>query len=322
MNYKVGGIGMIKLLKGLFICLLSVTALSSCETNIRYTVTKQEWDAAVIQSNYTIDYYENDELLFSSKYTENVLELEGSYILFEGDKQYAIDYSEEYGWVASDVTGMEFEKGALLSGCEYEAFKYDKESKSYVYTEEDVVYDIKFENGSPVSFTCTFLDTSTTPATNNVIHKVYSNVGTTTITLPEYIYASDIEKTIDRTVDEDTWNSFKGLQNYSLSYIILAVGIFEVYSVQITEYAILFEDDIYVFEDEKTYLLKENKSSWVATEVENFNPFKSEQVLLDGLNYTDFTYDEETKSYIYSKDNDTVIYTVTFKNDVLVYYSI
>ena len=92
--------------------------------------------------------------------------------------------------------------------------------------------------------------------------------------------------------------------------------------LELKGYCILFEDDIYVFEDEKTYLLKENESSWVATEVENFNPFRSEQVLLDDLNYTDFTYDEETKSYIYSKDNDTVIYRVTFKNDVLVYYSI
>ena len=92
--------------------------------------------------------------------------------------------------------------------------------------------------------------------------------------------------------------------------------------LELKGYCILFEDDIFVFEDEKTYLLKENESSWVATEVENFNTFKSEQVLLDDLNYTDFTYNEETKSYIYSKDNDTVIYTVTFKNDVLVYSSI
>ena len=78
-----------------------------------YNRPKEEWDYI---DEELLENYEDEVLVrgFISE-DENVLELEGSYILFEGDKQYAIDYSEEYGWVASDVTGMEFEKGALFA---------------------------------------------------------------------------------------------------------------------------------------------------------------------------------------------------------------
>ena len=77
--------------KGLIVCLLSICTLASCDSDKKYTVTEEEWNALIGTQNYTAEYYLDGELKMIEKYTEDVLQMDDKYVIFVGDKQYFID---------------------------------------------------------------------------------------------------------------------------------------------------------------------------------------------------------------------------------------
>ena len=80
---------------------------------IRYTVTPEEWDALVLEENYTIERIENGETVTIQKYTDYALDVDGSVFMFIDDKIYEL-VEEEDGWFAYDCTYLEFSPSFLL----------------------------------------------------------------------------------------------------------------------------------------------------------------------------------------------------------------
>lgn len=305
-----------KLFKLAAVSLLSICTLTACDTHKQYMVTEEEWNALTNCENYTVDLYENGDFYSTQKYTEEYAQIGNSYIIFEEDAQFHVTELEEYGWVASEISSDYFDKGKVLQD-QYSDFEYNKETKSYVLSEEEYVIDIKFENGLPIVYTYTYIDNSTTPATTYEIKKTYRDINKTTITLPEFIYDYEIEDTITRTVDEETWNKYKDAPNYTLFYYVSNKDGAEKIEVSITENAVLFNDQLYVIENGTTYLLEEKDSKLIATEAELTNPWIYMDPLLSSLNYSDFTYNEQEKYYYYSKDDGNETYKVSFADGVL-----
>ena len=311
--------------KILAVGLLSVCTLTSCNPDKKYTVTEAEWKALAEIDNYTIEYYVNDELIFDEKYDGDAIQLGDSYVIFVGDKQYYVSEYKEYDYVATDCTYLEFNRGQLLAEYEYSDFEYDKESKSYVNiepTEEGCVHNIRFENGLPVSFTCTLVDNSTTPATVDVSLTLYKDIRTTTVTVPEFLYESEIDNPYVYTVDEETWNSFRNVTNYSSSYYVRKENFFETYEVEVDGNKILFDGKLYIYEDDKIYLLEEKDSKWVATEAELLDTWYFINWFFYSFDYNNFTYDEAEKEYRYSTNDGKTIYTVLFRDNELLGFDI
>jgi PBP1b-binding outer membrane lipoprotein LpoB len=98
--------------------LKSVTVYASKLTfddEVRYTVTQEEWNAWTTHKNFTIE-QSWDGYTVINKYTEEALQMEdGNIVLFLGDKQYQL-LETESGYVAYDVTVLEFANNGLLSG--------------------------------------------------------------------------------------------------------------------------------------------------------------------------------------------------------------
>ena len=62
------------------------------------------------------------------------------------------------------------------------------------------------------------------------------------------------------TVDEETWNSFRNVTNYSSYYYVGKENFFETYEVEVDGNKILFDGKLYIYEDDKIYLLEEKDS--------------------------------------------------------------
>ena len=311
--------------KILAVGLLSVCTLTSCNPDKKYTVTEAEWKALAEINNFTVEYYENDTLIVTEKYTEDTIQYGESYIIFEEDKQYFVSQYKDYGLVATDCTYLGYELGKLFVEYEYSDFEYDKESKTYVNSVpcKDGGFDsIKFENGLPVSATCTYIDESTTPATVDTYVSLYKDIRKTTITVPDFLYESELDNPYVYTVDEETWNSYRDVTNYDAYYYVDSDDLFETYIVSVDGNKMLFEDQLYIYEDGRTYLLEEKDSKWIATETELIDSWCFIDYFFSALDFSDFTYDEVRRQYRHSVNDGQITYTVFFLDGVLEGYNI
>ena len=265
---------------------------------IRYTVTPEEWDAAVVENNFTVERIEGGETVTIQKYTDYALDVDGSVFMFIDDKIYEL-VEEEDGWFAYDCTYLEFSPSFLLDGCDMADFEYDEIEQAYFYKYwEDYGYTIalRFENGLPVSMTLVDIEDE-----SNVIIRLFTNVGTTVIEIPEdYTIVEDDDPITLSPVTEEVWNSFVGETNFEYGIFISGIVDSEFYSeghnVKSTGNALVIDDVIYVLEDGKYYVLEETADGWIATETTL--PAFCFTSLLEGLHYNDYEFYAETGYYV------------------------
>ena len=264
------------------------------EPEIRYTVTEEEWEALVIEKNYTLERIENGESITVQKYTEDALEIDGEdIIVFIEDRQYELRETED-GWLAYDCTVLDFSHIGLLETFDFADFEYSETEKAYIYKYGDdygVDLTLRFENGLPVSLT---ILTDEEPDT--VAVRLMRDIGTTVINIPDY---EIFEEPIAPPVSEETWNSFAGLTNFTITNAIIGVVDSEFYmeahTILSTGDALMVDDITIVLVDNKYYRLEETADGWVASECE-LPPFCF-TTLFNGLNFNDFTYDETDGLY-------------------------
>jgi hypothetical protein len=288
------------------------------DDEVRYTVTEEEWNVWTTYKNYTIEQYYGDIEHFVIKYTDNAIEFEkGQIILFEGDKQYSISETEN-GYVASDATGLEFTQGELLGGgYVYDEFVYDEELGAYVLdlvAEMGMYWEVKFEDGIPVSVIYNEFEEN---GEIFAIISYYTNVGTTVIDIPEFVYEDELEDNTRRTVTEEEWNLNLNAGNYSGNIITLVEGEFLEYSYKCTNNAIEFAGMIVVFEGDKMYQLQELEGVWYAIEMDELGV---PTMVPQGLDFSDYEYDEERKMYVPKvKTGAELYYSFVFVDGALKY---
>ena len=294
---------------------------SNTEEEIRYTVTPEEWEAMIVEKNFTLERIENGETVTVQKYTEYALDVDGSLFVFIDDKTYQL-VEEEDGWFAYDCTYLELLHGGLLEECYMEDFEYDENEKVYVYKygeEMGCTLTIKFENGLPVNMTIVYFGES-----SDVVIRLMSNVGTTVIDLPEYELV--VEEPTSFPVTEEVWNSFAGETNFeyiiSMSDFALGEAYWESHTVRSIGSALVIDDVIYVLDGDQYYVLEETADGWIAFEAEL--PAFCFTSLLEGLNYNDFAFDERSGYYVTKEivENEPFAYVSFDKNGNLVYLSI
>jgi hypothetical protein len=288
------------------------------DDEVRYTVTEEEWNVWTTYKNYTIEQYYGDIEHFILKYTDNAIEFEnGKIILFEGDKQYSIEETEN-GYVAHDVTGLEFTQGELLGGgYVYDEFVYDEELGAYVLdlvAEMGMYWEVKFEDGIPVSVIYNEFEEN---GEIFAIISYYTNVGTTVIDIPEFVYEDELEDNTRYTATEEEWNMALNAGNYSGIIVTLDEGEFLEYSYKCTNNAIEFAGMIVVFEGDKMYQLQELEGVWYATETDELGV---PTMVPQGLDFSDYEYDEERKMYVPKvKTGAELYYSFVFVDGALKY---
>jgi hypothetical protein len=240
--------------------------------------------------------------------------------LYIEDKIYQL-VEEEDGWFAYDCTYLELWHLGLLETFDMIDFEYDESKEAYLYKyweEYGYKLELRFENGIHTSLTIIEVGNE-----SNVSVRYAHNVGTTVIEIPEdyTIVEDDYDYPVYSYVTEEVWNSFVGGTNFEYSIFMSNFDSSDFYSeahtVKSVGNAISVDDVIYVFEDGKYYVLEETDGGWIATESKL--PAFCLTSLLDGLNYNDFEFDEDTGFYIQKDAVENEPYSeVTFdENGVL-----
>jgi hypothetical protein len=244
-----------------------------------------------------------------NKYTECAIEFDnGTIVIIDGDKGYSLKEKDD-GYVIYKSMSMEYSHNGLLSGgYVYDEFVYNEEICAYeldLMDEMGAKWEVKFENGVPVSIVYTEVTVVDGVEKNNVMTKLYTNVGTTVINVPEYV----VEEEPRKTVTEEEWNIGVSLRNFAGDFIsVVDPDTFEIYmcSFKYTENAIELDGKIIVFEGDKKYMLEEIDGTWYATEWNEYD-FLATLIPTD-LDFNDFEYFESRELYIPKEATDSGIY--------------
>lgn len=174
--------------------LVQLYYIMDMESNIRYTVTEEEWNAAINLENYSTEYVTNitgEEVRTLYKFTKDGYRLNSDdkeeFYIFQEDTCYLLEkHGEEY--VASEA-GYAKDHNVLafwLHNLSLSDFTFDESIHAYVLTEISSGYEIKllveFENGVIVSMYTTLADETGVMFQDYLIY----SVGTTTIDFPQY----------------------------------------------------------------------------------------------------------------------------------------
>jgi hypothetical protein len=138
---------------------------------------------------------------------------------------------------------------------------------------------------------------------SDVIIRLFTNVGTTVIEIPEdyTIVKEEVEEPATPfPVTEEVWNSFVGKTTFDCVVFISGLVDSEFYSeahfVKSVGNALSIDGVIYVLEDGKYYVLEETADGWIATETTL--PAFCLTSLLEGLHYNDYEFYAETGYYV------------------------
>ena len=292
----------------------------------RYTITQEEWVAAINSSNFTITITTTDSAIRETVYliTEDAMEakLDGvseMYYTKVGEQFYTLYQPEEGGaWIAIEGGPEGSVSISRFVGISEDYFaeylKYNEASKSYIYEEDDEKVEFSFENGKLVKMT--------------LVEESYSyvieNAGTTTVTLPEYtIYQP---KT---TVTKEEFIAGFNPTNFTFTHrermIDMNGEVLESYTVTTlvdldskkAERKIDGITRVYAFSDgTKTYTVTDphQTGTWYCVEESSSINFET-YFTVEGLLYLDdlgalfdgLTYREETKSYFYQESEGNTV---------------
>ena len=294
----------------------TTTTTTNPPATVRYTVTEEEWNHWTTYPNYTIEQYYGDQYLIH-KYTEDALEFQdGKIILFIDDKQYSLEETDD-GYVAHDVTFMEFSHGGLLrGGYVYDEFTYNEELGAYVLdavAEEGMYWEVKFEDGIPVSI---LYKEYTNGVEALVVRSNYLNVGTTVIDIPEYVFEE--EDTTRYTVTEEEWNLNLSAGNYSGIITNFSEDAPTSIPYKCTSNAIEIDGNLMITEGDKTYMLQNAEGTWYAVELPEGSGIPT--MVPQGLNFSDYEYNEDYNIYLpKEKTGSELYYSFGFKDGVMSY---
>ena len=294
----------------------------------RYTITQEEWVAAINSSNFTFtgivgNEEDGQEIVYVVTEDSAEIKLDGTlamYYIQLNNKFYTISKLDETtGWVA-----VETEMGRWITVCDVigvdenvfvEYLKYNEASKSYVYEEDGNKAEFYFENGKLIKGTITNTELSSSIT--------IENAGTTTVTLPEYTVYQP--KT---TVTKEEFIAGFNPENFTFSFLVetsdpsgevLDVNMCSVlvdsytqsYEYRVdgvaTQYGIIVDESTYsIFKNEETGIwecLKESDPVDWDTELTVQGLWYLDDVggLFDGL-----TYREETESYFFEEDGYSI----------------
>lgn len=289
-----------KILRYCLVFILFITLLVGCgqsNNEKKYTITKEEWNALVGQCNYTVESKDNEGSIFYNyiqKYTEQAIDLNGTIVIFLEDKQYTLS-EEETGWIATDCTSLNFEKGCLLVNYNFEDFTYDESKNVYVSEIQDQNYwnEILFENGVLIKITTFIMKEDLNLENCHKIEKVFTNIGTTVIDIPEYTFAFEDSVT---TVTEETWNKYMNEYNFSIKPFLLDSNEMEK-NVQLSiEGAYYLRGKYYVLKDDKIYLLSETDNGWIGEEIDSFPGYHGS--LLRGISFSEVEFNQTDEAYV------------------------
>ena len=294
----------------------TTTTTTNPPETVRYTVTEEEWNYWTTYSNYTIEQYYGDQYILN-KYTENALEIQGgSIILFIDDKQYSLDETDD-GYVARDVTALDFSHGGLLrGGYVYDEFTYNEELGAYVLdliAEQGMIWEVRFEDGVPVKIVYKeYLDGVETL----LVISNYFNIGTTVINIPDYVFAE--EDTSRYTVTEEEWNLNLSAGNYAGNIASFPVEDSTTMTYKCTSNAIELDGNLIITEGDKTYLLQNVDGAWCAVELPEGSGVPT--MVPQGINFSDYEYYEKNGMYVPKEETGAELYySFGFKDGVLSY---
>ena len=182
--------------------LLSTLMLTSCDAvmellqqyisglvpEVRYTVTEEEWNAAVKMENYTVTSKNEDGTVDVYKFSKDgyISDTEygkRTYVFKDGNAYYLNQVGDS--WVA-DSFGIDARTHTplmLLDGLSFSNFTYDEARQAYVYAVEgEGELVVAFENGDMVKLAMIMAlgEKSLT------FEYVISDVGTTVVDIPQY----------------------------------------------------------------------------------------------------------------------------------------
>lgn len=304
----------IRLLLVCFVSICLALSLSSCVVieKARFTVTEEEWVALTKENNYTSESlveYEGQVNKTLQKYTSDVIEIDGYVVLFIDDKQYGLTETE-YGWIAQDVTSLDFWNVCLLEGKNFEDYTYNEYKLAYISEpdEETGTYEeLYFVNG--VLMKRAYVTPLEEFGTYYIYETYYKNIGSTMIDVPEYSFID--KRTL---ITEEQWNKYINVYNYSCDYYYDNYTAYDTQSS--TEGAWCYNGTYYVEIEKELFKLVEGESGYVALKVDTFPGLKGP--LLQGFSFDDVEYDEETAQYVTKKptEDGLIYYFIFFKGEL------
>ena len=252
------------------------------------------------------------------RYTPDAIEIDGYIILFIADKQYGLDEGEN-GFVANDVTMLDFWNGGLLEQANFEDYFYDENACVYVnnnYIEAGMRVEIRFENGMIISSTNTYTDEE-----NDWISQLlFTKIGTTTIEIPDFTFYYDLEVDPKYLVTEEIWNSYLCTTNFTATlYALIDVDYYE-HTVKSTGEAYEIDGNIIVSDSGKKYVLEETDGIFYAKEYDGI--YLPDCLMPESLSFSDFEFNKQGMSYVWENEDGTESYKVAFDNGVLCFVQI
>lgn len=210
-----------KIISLVLVVVMMVMALTSCNlvdkllgkesAETRYTITADEWEAAMGMKNYTMegtttqsatmgDEKQENVSTSISKYSENAEYYKSVdngnsneyYNIIKDGKSYRVNVLEDGSTSAYEY---EWETSAFGEGLDvaFEDLTYDEEKKAYIFNINDFVegtYEMYFENGKVVKIVMSGsyemeysgMKMSVTLSAEMIV----SNIGTTVVNVPEF----------------------------------------------------------------------------------------------------------------------------------------
>lgn len=294
---------------------------------VRYTIAADEWakvdsinNFTMIRSNKSDDYtskqifkYTTDALYMYQGYTFEEYDgiINEAYVDFKS--QYVIQLDEQGNWVGVYVEGLsEMYKIDKLFDIAFEDLVYDEDTKAYVYTDEwNQLYSFYFENGNLVRV----MVASTNAEINETA--IIENIGTTTVTLPQYTIVDDY------SVTEEEWNANFDQTNFSMdaqvnSQEISKTGQYKVINNTLwlsldgyNEYITVIDGVVYYIQsdDDGKYYAKQTGTS--VDEMYNSIGDLASDSIPDLFSYSNFSYDAFTGAYKRNYINENLYYSVS-----------
>ena len=152
--------------------------------------------------------------------------------------------------------------------------------------------------------------------TVSTIESYYTNVGTTVIDIPEYVFAEDEDDDVRKTVTEDEWNLYVNEGNFAGIFYTLIEDEYSEYSFKSSGNAMEIDGKYIVFDSGKKYMLREQDGVWYASEWNEFDICAT--MIPAGLSFDDFVYSEGLEMYVQKEDTGTeIFYSIGFEDGVL-----
>ena len=199
-----------KIISLLIIAVMTVLSLTSCGNKVRTKITEEEWDALNDITNYTCNvkgtYYEfalgtrhrygytdttkvtENAKQYSSQY-KNDPETTVYYCFSESGEAYRVSMSNDGAWEAkaSKWTPRSLLGYITNNEVEFDDLTYNWKTKAYTCTVKDddcvATYTYYFEEGKLAKAEMRYFEENDDGYVEDV---TFSNLGTTTIALPEY----------------------------------------------------------------------------------------------------------------------------------------